>query len=279
MVGNVVSDAGWFQLWGIGYLTFFIFLALLYRRLASSGKYLFSRLQRFYFYSGLVLFYLFVGSPFAVIAAGDLFSAHVVELMVMLFVVPPLCILGLPREFLRSFFWSYRMRFVLKLCTHPWVTALSFNLLLSAYLVPGVFNFLQKHTFLLALIQLLLLGAAFLMWWTIISPLPEINRLAESVRVMYVFVASLLLLPIGIFLLVADTPFYDVYTQGQRLLPHLTALQDQQLAGGMLKGIQLASYGVALFLLISKWAKREEEPDDGFPFYPGQAMNGPMKKR
>ncbi|KMY54571.1 hypothetical protein AC623_12105 [Bacillus sp. FJAT-27231] len=278
MIGNVVSDANWFQLWGVGYLIFLGLLSFLYRKLASSGRYTFKRMHRFYFYSSLMLFYIFVGSPFAVIAAEDLFSAHVVELMVMLFVVPPLFVLGLPREFLRSFFWSYRMRFALRLFTHPWVTALSFNLLLSIYLAPDVFNFLQKHTVLLSMTQFIMLGAAFLMWWTIISPLPEISRLSESIRVMYVFVASVLLLPISIFLLVGDSPFYDVYTQGQQLLPNLTALQDQQLAGGMLKGIQLTSYGIALFLLISKWAKKEEEPDDDFPFYPGQAMNYPIKK-
>ena len=278
MVGNVVSHANWFQLWGVGYFIFLGLLSFLYVKLSSSGKYTLRRRQRLYFYSALILFYFFVGSPFAVIAAEELFSAHVVELMVMLFVVPPLFVLGLPKEFLRSFFWSYRMRFALRLFTHPWVTALLFNLLLSAYLAPDIFNFLQKNTFLLGFTQFIMLGAAFLMWWTIISPLPEINRLSESIRVMYVFVASLLLLPIGIFLLVADSPFYDVYTQGQQLLPNLTALQDQQLAGGMLKGIQLASYGVALFLLISKWAKKEEEPDDDFPFYPGQAMNYPIKK-
>ncbi|MEK4029019.1 MULTISPECIES: cytochrome c oxidase assembly protein [Bacillaceae] len=278
MIGKVVSDANWFQLWGVGYLVVLGLLSFLYARLASSSKYTFKRMQRFYFYSALILFYLFVGSPFAAIAAEDLFSAHVVEIMVMLFVVPPLFVLGLPKEWLRSFFWSYRMRFALKVFTHPWVTALLFNLLLSAYLAPAIFNFLQKHAILLGITQVVMLGAAFLMWWTIISPLPEINRLSESIRVMYVFVASLLLLPIGIFLLVADSPFYTVYTQGQQLLPNLTALQDQQLAGGMLKGIQLASYGIALFLLISKWAKREEEPDDDFPFHPGQALNHPIKK-
>lgn len=278
MIGNVVSDANWFQLWGAGYLVCLGLLSFLYARLVSSDKYVFKRMQRFYFYSALILFYLFVGSPFAVIAAEELFSAHVVELTVMLFVVPPLFILGLPKEFLRSFFWSYRTRFVLKLFTHPWVTALLFSLLLSAYLAPDIFNFLQKHTLLLGSAQLIMLGAAFLMWWTIISPLPEMNRLSESVRVMYVFVASLLLLPIGIFLLVAESPFYEVYRPGQQLLPNLTALQDQQLAGGVLKGIQLTSYGIALFLLISRWAKKEEEPDDDFPFYPGQAINAPMKK-
>ncbi|KAB7708952.1 hypothetical protein F9802_02095 [Bacillus aerolatus] len=279
MVGNVVSDFNWFQLWGVGYLIFLLLLSFLYAKLVSSGRYTVKRIQKFYFNLGLVLFYLFVGSPLAVIAAERLFSAHVLELMIMLFVVPPLLILGLPKEFLRSFFWSYRMRFALKLFTHPWMTALLFNIALSVYLIPSIFNSLQQHTFLLAMSQTALLAIAFLMWWTIISPLPEINRLSESVRVVYVFVASVLLMPIGIFLLVAGSPFYVLYAEGgQQLLPHLTALQDQQLAGGMLKAIQLGSYGTALFLLISKWAKKEEEPDDDFPFYPGQAMDYPTKR-
>ncbi|KKB37687.1 cytochrome c oxidase assembly protein [Bacillus thermotolerans] len=279
MIGNVTSGLNWFQLWGAGYLVCLLLLFWFYKKWIADGRYEMKRIQVFYFTLSLILFYLAVGSPVAVIAAEELFSAHVLELMVVLFISVPLFILGLPKEFLRSFFWSYRMRVMLKFSTHPWVTATIFNVALSVYLVPSVFNWLQQHTLLLGMSQAALLAASFFMWWTIISPLPEMNPLSEPVRVLYVFVASVLLMPIGIFLLIASTPFYTVYAESvQQLLPQLNAVQDQQLAGGLLKVVQLSSYGLALFLLIVKWAKKEEEPDDDYPYYPGQAINGPVKK-
>lgn len=42
------------------------------------------------------------------------------------------------------------------------------------------------------------------------------------------------------------------------LIPILTAVYDQQLAGGLLKLIQIISYAYALLIIFFKWGKQEE---------------------
>nr|WP_238941789.1 cytochrome c oxidase assembly protein [Bacillus sp. REN10] len=252
-------------------------VSLLYLKLTS--KYKVTNRQRFFFFTAVVLFYLFKGSPIAVVSADQLFSAHVLQLMVMLFIVPPLSIMSLPVDFLRSYFWSYQKRRVMKWLTHPFSSALLFNISLSAYFAPPIFNGMIDHSFLVVVCQGALLVFAFIMWWTIITPLPEMTKLSESVRVLYIFLASLLLLPIGIFLLASGHPHYTLYQEGQQILPSLSALGDQQLGGGLLKGIQLTTYGIALFVIMSKWAKKEEEPDDHYPYYARESFNVPYKKK
>ncbi|WP_100331373.1 cytochrome c oxidase assembly protein [Bacillus xiapuensis] len=278
MSGHVMDSYGWFTFgWG-GYLAALILLAILYVRLLASGKYEISSKQRFCFFLSAVLVCLIKGNPLAAAAADRLFSIYVLELMILLFVVPPLWILSLPAEYLRSFFWSYRMRRMLQIMTHPWLTVFLFHVALSVYFIPAVFNVLHTYPVLAAAFEIFLLICSLLTWWTIISPLPEMTRLSESIRVLYVFIASILLMPIGIYLLVSGHPHYEMYASGQQLLPALSAVGDQQLGGGVLKAVQLTSYGIALFILISKWAKREEEPDDDFPYYPGETFDYPHKK-
>lgn len=92
-------------------------------------------------------------------------------------------------------------------------------------------------------------------------PLPEISKFSYFTRVAYIFLNSVLLMPIGIFLLVGiGEAHYPLYAgvAGQ-LFPSLNAVYDQQLGGGILKAIQLTSYGVALFHLIGNWSRKEDE--------------------
>lgn len=92
-------------------------------------------------------------------------------------------------------------------------------------------------------------------------PLPEISKFSYFTRVAYIFLNSVLLMPIGIFLLIGITEaHYPLYAEAAgQLLPSLTAVYDQQLAGGILKAIQLTSYGIALFYLIGNWSRKEDE--------------------
>ncbi|WP_338749586.1 cytochrome c oxidase assembly protein [Bacillus sp. FJAT-52991] len=277
MSDNLISHYGWFKFWGVGIFVMLVLLSLLYMKLIS--KYKVTTKQKFFFFTAVVLVYLFKGSPIAVVSADQLFSAHVLQLMVILFIVPPLCVMSLPVDFLRSYFWSYQKRRVMKWLTHPFPSALLFNMSLSVYFAPPVFNVISDHSLLTFVGQGILLLFAFIMWWTIITPLPEMTKLSEPVRVLYIFLASLLLLPVGIFLLASGNPHYTLYQEGQQILPSLSALGDQQLGGGFLKGIQLTTYGIALFVIMSKWAKKEEEPDDDYPYYARETFNMPYKKK
>lgn len=72
----------------------------------------------------------------------------------------------------------------------------------------------------------------------------------------------MLLMPIGIFLLVIQKAHYPVYeTVAGELFPGLTAVYDQQLAGGFLKIIQLTSYTIALLKIVMAWGRKEEEKE------------------
>lgn len=77
-------------------------------------------------------------------------------------------------------------------------------------------------------------------------------------RLGYIFFVAMLLMSIGIF--VTMHAHYPVYASAAgEFVPALTAICDQQLAGGVLKIIQLTSYTIALFKIVMLWGKKEEE--------------------
>lgn len=141
------------------------------------------------------------------------------------------------------------------------MAALLFNGALTVYFAPPLFNVIQQSVILSIISQIFLIFTGFLMWWTIIMPLPEISKFSYFTRVAYIFLNSVLLMPIGIFLLIGITEaHYTLYTAvAGELFPSLSAVYDQQLGGGILKVIQLTSYGIALFCLIGNWSKKEDE--------------------
>src|SRR5699024_2896558 len=123
-----------------------------------------------------------------------------------------------------------------------------------------VFNLIHGNILLTLLAQLILFVNAFFMWWVIIYPLPELRGLNYLLRALYIFLASTILMPTGFFYIVVEQAHFPAYIalQGE-LMPMLTAIYDQQLAGGLLKFIQIFSYAIALLIIFFKWGKQEEE--------------------
>ncbi|WP_340084929.1 cytochrome c oxidase assembly protein [Siminovitchia sp. FSL H7-0308] len=261
---TILSGYSWLELWSpVTFVAVVLLSFLYYKKVASSSRYVVTKRQVTYFFIAAFIFYIVKGSPVKVIADTFLFSAHVFEIMALLFIVLPLLILSMPAEWARKYFWNHRLKFAIKLFGHPWMAALLFNGALTVYFVPRFFNIVHESLLLSIISQLFLMFMGFLMWWTIIMPLPEISKFSYFTRVAYIFLNAVLLMPIGIYLLIIiHQVHYPIYeATATQFIPSITAVYDQQLGGGLLKAIQLASYGIALFYLVKNWSRKEDEQE------------------
>lgn len=261
MIGSLFSEVAWYELWGPLFLIICIGLIYwYYKYVVRYYKDQMTSSQTNYFIIAVVLLYIFKGSPLNAVAKYYLFSMHMLQLSTIFFVIIPLFILSLPRAYIRQYFWDHRAKFLIHMFGKPWLTAASFNGLITLYFVPVVFNFLKSYPLLMILAQIILVINAFLMWWVIISPLPEISRFSYLVRSGYIFFCALLLMPIGFFHLIVQVEHYPFYAAVQgELIPVLTAIYDQQAAGGILKVMQLSSYTIALLIIVSRWVRQAQE--------------------
>lgn len=259
----LVTNFSLYQLFKPHWIVLLTVLSYFYvQKIVKSPFFVVSTKQVRYFFIALVSFYIVQGSPLSVIASHYLFSAHTFQLSITYFLVIPLLILSIPNELYRQYAWNYRTKIVLKVFAYPWLTLIAFNGLLSIYFIPAVFNFINSHFITAVIAQLILFINAFFMWWVIINPIPELIDFNYLLRAVYIFLASMLLIPIGFFFLVVQKSHFPHYiaVEGD-LIPMLTSIYDQQLAGGLLKVIQIASYVIALLFIFLKWGKQEEEKE------------------
>jgi putative membrane protein len=214
--------------------------------------------QTKYFFSAVILIYLVKGSPFSVIADDYLVSAHMLQLAILFFSAAPLFILSLPEAFLREQLWNHKMKLAIRILDRPWVVGVAFTALITSYFLPNVFNLLQQNSLLQFAAQAVMMFSALLMWWEIIAPFAEEKKLTNLTTIAYIFFLAVLLMPIGFFLLVVQEANYPVYAAAAGdIFSSLDAVGDQQLAGGLLKVLQIGSFIMALLHIVMKWGREE----------------------
>lgn len=260
-MSTLFSDYTWYELIGPVWIIILAIASYVYITKLSQGRHFnIKNGQTIYFFSAIVLLYLVKGSPFSILAGDYLFSAHVLQLSVMFFVVAPFLILSLPAPFMREQLWKHKLKVTVAILNKPWVIGILFSICMSFYFLPPIFNALKQNSLYMFLAQSALMLLACLMWWEIVAPLPEEKKLTHLACVAYIFMLAMLLMPIGFFLLLVQDAVYPVYeaAAGQIFSP-INAVYDQQMGGGILKAIQLGSYMFALFYILRRWGKEEEE--------------------
>lgn len=264
------AQFSWMEMWRPIWALVLILLAVVYvyaiqktKPDSLKGKHV------FYFFVGLALIYGVMGTPLHLVATNLMFSAYMLQASVMYLAAPPLLILGLPSEWLTPMLNGRGLEKTLRVLTYPWMTAILFNVGFTIYLLPKVFQPIHAHPMYEALCEIFFFCVAVLMWWSITSPLPELNPLSGIQRVFYLFITSIMLIPIAVIILFADTVLYPAYVQAQNSAMFADPKYDQQIGAGILKIFQLLSYWVALGVVCYNWVndyKKKSEPADVIPF-------------
>lgn len=198
-------------------------------------------------------------SPLDVIGTHYLFSVHTLQMSLAYFVAIPLLLLSMPIGLLRQYIWHHQTKLIVKILSHPWMSLITFNGFLSIYFIPTVFKAIHTNIIFTIIAQIILFISAVFMWFVIINPLPEIKGLSYLLRAFYIFLASVILMPIGFFYVIVQTEHFPMYgAVAGEIIRSFTAVYDQQAAGGVLKVIQLTSYSYALLIIAFKWGRIEE---------------------
>lgn len=208
------------------------------------------------FLGGLLLFYLALGSPLAWIG-HELFSIHMLQQSILYLMVPPLLIRGIPC-WLWQAVWKWKIAGrLLSFATRPLIALLGFNGLFSLYHIPSVFDALMATRPLQWGAHLVLMAAAGLMWWPVLSPLREGALLSPLRKMAYIAAAGVLLTPACALIIFADHVLYASYSGGDSVLGVLNVRDDQQMGGVIMKILQEVIYGGALGIVFIQWIRRE----------------------
>jgi putative membrane protein len=208
--------------------------------------------QRATFYAALALIFLSLNGWLHDLSDGYLFSAHMVQHFALTLVAPPMLVLGTPGWMLRP---ALRWRVVGPLAR--WVTAPTrcfaiFNVVLVAWHLPPMYELAMQHHPIHIVQHLCFMTAAVLMWWPVLSPLPELPRLSYPAQMLYLFLLSIPMSLVAVCIGYADHLLYPSYASAARIWG-ITPMQDQMI-GALIMWIP---GGLFFFAIISvvfyKW--------------------------
>jgi putative membrane protein len=242
-------------------------LALLYAVTpAAMRRYVLPR-QAVAFSGALATIFFALNGPVDALADDRLFTAHMAQHLLLALVMPPLLLLGIPAWMLRPLLRHRAVMRLARFVTYPLVAFVLYNGFLAAIHTPPVFEQMVRDQGIHIATHLLLMITGTIMWWPLLSPLPELPRLPYPAQMLYVFLLLIPMAAVSAPITLASDVVYLWYVEG----PHpwgLTPLADQVL-GGLLMWVGAGLYFMGVFsLMFFRWAQREDrdEPTEGWPF-------------
>lgn len=259
-----ISMFGFIALWSPILLISSIFIILLYLFLTRN-----SWIRKFFFISGISLFYIFLGSPIDLLA-HLIFSFHMIQMAGIYFVAIPFILIGLlennPSE----------IQFE-KL--NPLISIGFFNILFSMYHLPIIFDYIMVHHFVHKIVHSLLVISCFLMWYPLLN-----NYWNPIKKIGYIFANGILLTPACALIIFTDKILYSVYTdpiswskmmllcvptgifhslalEGPYFFKWITPLDDQRLGGVLMKIVQEIILGGFIGYVFFTGFKKEQKID------------------
>ncbi len=218
-----------------------------------------------YFLCGIAALVLALMSPIARYDT-DLFSVHMVQHMLLIFVAVPFLLMAQPITLiLRVSTPSFRKRVVLPVLHSGAVRALSFPVftwgLLTAVLwathFSSLFDIALENIWWHRFEHVAYIGAALLFWWPVIGADPSPWRMNHPLRLFYIF----LQMPQNSFLAVSiansTTVIFPHYASGGRTWGP-SALADQEWAGYIMWVIGDLAFLVVLAALAYGWVQHED---------------------
>jgi putative membrane protein len=217
-----------------------------------------SHFHRLSFYAGLAAIFFSLNGWLHDLSDWYLFSAHMVQHLLLTMLVPPLLIAGTPGWMLRPLTEHRVVGPIARALTRPKVCFTTFNVVLAAWHLPPMYNAAMAHHSIHILQHLMFLAAGVMLWWPILSPLPELPRLSYPLQMLYLFLTSIPMSIVAVFITYGGTLLYPAYAAAPRIAG-ITPLEDQ-LIGGLIMWIPggLVIFGV-ISVIFFRWQARGAE--------------------
>ena len=211
--------------------------------------------------SGLVLFVVTLCSPIDTLANGYLFSAHMLQHLLLLLIVPLLILLGWPPSEVPGIFQhglGKGMNGTFRHPVIPWLLGIGGMWLWHA---PTLCNAAVSNIWVHRLQYASLLGMGFAFWWPIVGPWTR-QRLPPLAGILYLFTACLGCTILGIIITFSPVEVCSIYLHPADRLGVMPLLQDQweltpakdQQLGGLLMWVPACLvYFFSILGLLARW--------------------------
>lgn len=219
-----------------------------------------ARWQAAAFAGALIVILLSLCGPLDELEDDRLFVAHMVQHLLLCLAMPPLFLLGLTDWMVRPLVLNRVVHPLARLLFNPLVAFLLYNGTLVAVHSPGLYDLMCRNDAVHIAFHLLMMATGVMLWWPLLSPLPELPRLSYPAQLLYLFLLLIPMAGVAAPISFATSVIYPWYLAG----PHpsgITPLADQ-VAGGLLMWVGAGFYIICVATLIFyQWAQRDDCDD------------------
>ncbi|MBI1848393.1 MAG: cytochrome c oxidase assembly protein [Candidatus Rokubacteria bacterium] len=215
------------------------------------------------FFAGLAVLLAALNGPLHDLSERYLFSAHMVQHLLLTLAVPPLLLAGLP-AFMLDGLLAPLLRHagpaaVLRALTRPVPALLLYTVALVAWHLPGPYDTaLASHGWHLVE-HVTLLVTATLAWWPVLASSARLPALPYGAQILYLFAFGVPMTLVAAMITGAERVLYAFYAAAPRIGP-LDPFDDQRL-GGLLMWVPAGLIPLLAFTAVFfRWAA--EEADD-----------------
>lgn len=225
-----------------------------------------SRWRKWGYYTSLVLFYLAVGSPFDQLGERFLFSAHMAQHVILIYPCAVLWLLGWPGVLIDGL--TQRLGILNRLgwfLTRPLVAATLYVLTQSLWHIPALYDLALQDRFIHVLEHLSFFTTAVLFWWAVATRSQHWPSLKLPAQMLYLFATAVALTPLFAFITFSNEVLYPTYEFAPRLIEGFSPMDDQLLAGAIMKlgnvGVTLAGFAIIFVLWYRQSERASNRPD------------------
>jgi putative membrane protein len=226
--------------------------AMLWRHRVEAG----TRVEPFKvgsFAGALVVLFVALTGPIHDLSDYYLFSAHMIQHMLLVFAMPPLLLYGTPGWMVRPLLRDPALLRLGRVLTRLPGAFMTFNLVIVAWHLPPLYNLAMDHHPIHIVEHLMIMVASVILWWPVLSPLGELPRAPYPMQMLYLFVVGLPMVMVAIFITMAEGILYPYYVTSPRVFESITPRIDQHV-GGLIMWIPGGLiFLVALTVVFFRW--------------------------
>ena len=217
--------------------------------------------QALAFAAALVVLVAAVASPIDALGERYLFSAHMVQHILLGDIAPLLVLLALSRVILRPATRRFvRVERALGRLAHP-ATGLCLWLgLIYLWHIPALYDAALRNPPLHALEHASFFTAGLALWWPLIQPVPMRHRLSGLGSLAYLAVAKAGLAALGLYLVWSTTVAFSFYQSVPRIWG-LSAIEDQNVGGAIMMVEQSLVLVITFFVLFVRMLVQSEQEE------------------
>lgn len=214
------------------------------------------------FIAGCLVLLVALGPPLDDWGDNYLLAAHMTQHLILMLLVAPLWLIGLPAWVLRPLTHNRITDLVGRTLTRPLVAYVIANAAIVLWHMPAFYDaglrsepvhIAQHNTF---------LAVALLMWWPVLGPLPEWPRLPQILQCLYLFLMTIPGGIVGAFITLAEPGLYEAYAAAPRLWG-ISLATDQELGGLLMWVIENVIYLILITVIFFQWAARADREARG----------------